>query len=766
MANTDKEIAIIRNKGSTTADPQMIFSGASSTLTAQNICATIYPTCSGTLSFDGSAGQLFSITNSLTGTIFSVNDVSGIPSIDVNASGLVRLAPYGGSVSIGRCNNVYMGTGTGTCTTTGVCNVGIGVNTLYCNTTGSNSVAIGTCALYNSNATGGNIAVGCLSGAATTTGQNNVSIGQLSLRCNTTGCGNISIGFQTLQCSTTGYNNVALGTSVLRNNTFGYDNFGVGYGTLFSNTTGALNIAIGLCAACSNTEGSQNIALGLRTLKSNTIGNHNYAIGGYALCSNTTGCNNIAIGYSALPLNTIGVSNLGIGLNAGGALTTGNYNIAIGSSSLFRNVTGSDSISIGRSSLEFYTGATGSTIAIGLCAGCAITTGVNNTVIGQLPGGAACVCTLLLGAGTCERIRVDNSGLYVNGSLVSAGVATPTALGTVFGYTTGSGNTSIGCCSGNTTQTGTDNIAIGCLSLLSNTTGIDNLAIGYCSLGGNTSGSNNIAIGRTALKPNTVQNNNIAIGSYAMSTCMMGCFNIAIGCCAMLCQTCACNYGNGFYGLCPGNCSIAIGIGAAANSCGSISSIAIGYNATLSPYQTIYGTRCGSNCTIVIGHCAHSCGYNNIIIGTCAGYTSDSTQRNNSIVIGTSTYICQRAPSATWTAISDARDKIEVENIPIGLDLIREIRPVKFKWQIRNTNSNHPRWGMPDSGFIAQELLAAANKYSANSWLKLAEDSNPNELVADPGRLVPVLVKAVQELDSSIEKLKTDVAALQASMNP
>ena len=57
---------------------------------------------SGTLSFEGSAGQLFSITNNLTsGSIFSVNDVSGIPSIDVDANGTVSMVAYGGNVAIG-----------------------------------------------------------------------------------------------------------------------------------------------------------------------------------------------------------------------------------------------------------------------------------------------------------------------------------------------------------------------------------------------------------------------------------------------------------------------------------------------------------------------------------------------------------------------------------------------------------------------------------------------------------------------------------------
>jgi hypothetical protein len=62
----------------------------------------------GTLSWEGSAGQLFSITNNLTsGSIFSVNDVSGIPSIDVDANGTVQLVPYGGQIAIGKTNPQY-----------------------------------------------------------------------------------------------------------------------------------------------------------------------------------------------------------------------------------------------------------------------------------------------------------------------------------------------------------------------------------------------------------------------------------------------------------------------------------------------------------------------------------------------------------------------------------------------------------------------------------------------------------------------------------
>lgn len=102
MANTDKDILITPNNGSSSADPKIEFKGADASTSAQTITATAYPTNNGTLSFDGSAGQLFSITNDMTGTIFSVNDVSGIPSIEVDDDGTIRFAEYSGNILVGQ----------------------------------------------------------------------------------------------------------------------------------------------------------------------------------------------------------------------------------------------------------------------------------------------------------------------------------------------------------------------------------------------------------------------------------------------------------------------------------------------------------------------------------------------------------------------------------------------------------------------------------------------------------------------------------------
>ena len=100
MPNSDKNIVITPARGAA-ADPTIVFSGANASVGPQNITVTALPLANGTLSFSGSAGQLFSVTNSLSGSIFSVNDVSGIPSIEVFANGQVQMASFGGNVRIG-----------------------------------------------------------------------------------------------------------------------------------------------------------------------------------------------------------------------------------------------------------------------------------------------------------------------------------------------------------------------------------------------------------------------------------------------------------------------------------------------------------------------------------------------------------------------------------------------------------------------------------------------------------------------------------------
>jgi hypothetical protein len=107
MANTYKNIVVTPNR-STAANvvPSIQFSGGDAT-TNTDINLKVYTTSNGTLSFEGSAGQLFSITNDLSNVIFSVNDVSGIPSIEVDANGRVSLAQFSGNVGIGTASPTF-----------------------------------------------------------------------------------------------------------------------------------------------------------------------------------------------------------------------------------------------------------------------------------------------------------------------------------------------------------------------------------------------------------------------------------------------------------------------------------------------------------------------------------------------------------------------------------------------------------------------------------------------------------------------------------
>ncbi len=87
-------------------EPQILFRGSGTTDTAVelNVLSSYQSgTGSGTaILFEGTEGQLFGITDNLSsGTIFSVADITGLPIIEADASGDVKLGEYGRYVGIG-----------------------------------------------------------------------------------------------------------------------------------------------------------------------------------------------------------------------------------------------------------------------------------------------------------------------------------------------------------------------------------------------------------------------------------------------------------------------------------------------------------------------------------------------------------------------------------------------------------------------------------------------------------------------------------------
>jgi hypothetical protein len=66
----------------------------------------------GRFSVDGSSGRLFTVSDSLTGTVFSVNDISGLPilQVDSNADDVVTMGSFGTNALVVRNSDVGIGT--------------------------------------------------------------------------------------------------------------------------------------------------------------------------------------------------------------------------------------------------------------------------------------------------------------------------------------------------------------------------------------------------------------------------------------------------------------------------------------------------------------------------------------------------------------------------------------------------------------------------------------------------------------------------------
>jgi len=95
MADSDKDILITPNTGVATTHPKITFTGKDNSPVDLKILDD------NTLSFEGVQGQVFSISPTLnSGDIFSVNDISGIQSMAINADGTISMNAQTKSVTI------------------------------------------------------------------------------------------------------------------------------------------------------------------------------------------------------------------------------------------------------------------------------------------------------------------------------------------------------------------------------------------------------------------------------------------------------------------------------------------------------------------------------------------------------------------------------------------------------------------------------------------------------------------------------------------
>ena len=230
-----------------------------------------------------------------------------------------------------------------------------------------------------------------------------------------------------------------------------------------------------------------------------------------------------------------------------------------------------------------------------------------------------------------------------------------------------------------------------------------------------TTGQQNIIIGDNACANGTLTSNlNTVIGDNAGLNLSTGANNTFIGAAAGGANTTATN-------------NVAVGKGAGA------------YIST-GAENTILGANAGDSLTT---------GSNN----ACIGYDSEPSggTASNQFTLGNTSTDNLRCNDTSISSLSDQRDKTEIIDLPIGLDFINAVRPVKFKWASRDGKQGKD--GRYEAGFIAQELQTVETSKSVD-YLNLVQNDNPDKLEAAPNRLFPLLVKAIQELSAKVTALE------------
>lgn len=307
--------------------------------------------------------------------------------------------------------------------------------------------------------------------------------------------------------------------------------------------------------------------------------------------------------------------------------------------------------------------------------------------------------------------------------------------------TNGIFNSAFGVNSLYTNSSGNWNSAFGVYSLYDNSTGNSNSAFGFNALSTNATGNENSAFGCYSLYINSTGNFNSAFGNNALRSNWTGYQNVGIGTQSLYSNT-------------TGNLNTAVGHKSLYSNSTGFQNTAVGDSALYSNtgnYNTAIGYNAGSNVTS---------GANLTLIGIDANPSSPTAL--NQITLGNQFVSSLRCNVQTITSLSDARDKKNIQDLTLGLDFIIKLKPRQFNWDRRDwykegMSDGSKMYETPTAGFIAQELDEVQNMEHAE-WLNLVLKDNPDKWEATYGNLLPVIVKAIQELQIQNEKLKIENA--------
>jgi hypothetical protein len=352
-------------------------------------------------------------------------------------------------------------------------------------------------------------------------------------------------------------------------------------------------------------------------------------------CTNAT---NAGFGCNALLSNT-GTNNSALGLNAGCDITTGTCNVAIGNGVQVASATGSCQLALGFSATNnWLTGKNDKAIRPGAgIMDCGGSCGGDGQFLKSNGSNAICWGT------------VPDATPLSPGILVGCTTSTFTAVGNcaLACLTSGGSNTAVGINALRCTTSGCCNAAFGINALIFNTSGSANVAFGNNALQENSTGSCNTAVGHSALSAGNSSNNSVAVGTFAMCR---GTANgtTAIGTCALKNLTSGvCNTAIGFAALSAvttGVCNTAVGYRTLLCNVSGSRNTAIGEDALVSATgsdNVAIGNSTGqsvggSNGNTVVGSCAAvtASGSFNTVLGFQAYCDVNSPNGSNNIIIG------------------------------------------------------------------------------------------------------------------------------------
>ena len=626
-------------------------------------------------------------------------------------------------------------------------NLDLNGNTI--NGTGNLDISNGTINLDGYRSEGSyNTTLGGDAGAALTTGSaSNTLIGSRAGISITTATNNVAIGRNSLDANVTSGNNVAIGNSSGGSAT-GADNTFIGTAAGSSVTSGSNLTVIGRNAQASSATATNEITLGNSSVTSLRIpGLQSGATDGQVLtyCS-TNGnivfkdagggggsicCFSYNSGSSALvataDLTSTCSALFGDVLISGNTITPDDSNTVtcLGSDGTL-NISGNLSVQGDFLKLPL-------TDACSCC--CAPTGGCETTSIGAMRYNTTTNTVQVHNGTEFTGIGLDGISDGTNGQVLTtdgAGNFTFQSVGGADPITSSLDVSSPKTIKLNANSAGTDNLVIGANALFGgacsgalntvigsgagyNTTlrcGSRTTIVGACS--GSGSGNENTIVGAEALKSN-IYGKNTVVGTFAGGSGTLVQCTTLVGYQSGQCLNTSDN--NTFVGNQAGK----------TNTTGS------------------KNTRIGS------GTGGLQTGSNNTVIGYNA--TASSTSVSNQITLGNSSITSLRANVTSISSLSDQRDKTNICDLSVGLCFVDELKPVTFDWNRRDGTMS----GQKDVGFIAQDLDLLQQKYNIEDHLNIVLKSNPDRLEASPGKLIPILVKAIQELTKKVEELENKI---------